>query len=113
MSRKGKTPFCRQIHTFTKSFSEHTPTATFAGFTGSTAQPSVSHCPKLARMGGWPHIFSVATAPPTRNPRRPARTGRALRRVLYAQQRKNVAHTFPDWRGRATDVRPSLVGGCQ
>src|ERR1035437_8949323 len=93
MSRKGKNPFCRQIHTCPNCLAEPPPTATLAGFTGSTALPSVSHCPGLARMGVWPHIFSVATAPPTRNPRRPARAGRALRRVLYAQQRKNVARS--------------------
>jgi len=57
------------------------------------------------------HIASATEQ--TRNPRRPARTGRALRRVLYAQQRKNVAHAFSNWRGRSAHVRPGFVGGCQ
>ena len=58
------------------------------------------------------HHVASATGQ-TRNPRRPARTGRALRRVLYAKQREDVANAFLDWRGRAAHVRPGLVGGCR
>jgi len=32
---------------------------------------------------------------------------------LYEQQWKDVAHAFPDRRGRAAHVRPGFAGGCQ
>jgi hypothetical protein len=54
------------------------------------------------------HIVSATEQ--TRNPRRPACAGRALCRVLYAQQRENVAHAFFDWRRRAAHARPGFVG---
>src|SRR5260221_14747472 len=57
------------------------------------------------------HVFPLATTTPARNARRPARTSRTLRRVLYAQQWQDACHAFPDWGGRAAHVPPGLIGG--
>jgi hypothetical protein len=67
--------------------------------------------PLLAMKNKVRQNSAGATATPTRNARRPARAGRALFRVLHAQQWKDVAHAFPDWRRRSAYVRAGFIGG--